>query len=448
MLSCNVRSIVVIVALLGVMIPLHIRNCEHYSLAEELPVKQTFKVDGHQAFVIMPRIKEQQKPIPWVWYAPTLPGLPETRENRMFEQFLAKGIAIAGIDVGESYGSPAGRKIYSALYNEVVTNRGFAPKVALLARSRGGLMLYSWACEHPESVVCIGPAEEMRKNVRAQLHELDPHGYVPELLSTRLGSSRSTATNVLDRLAHYDLLEEVGRGGFAKVFKGIDTRTGTVVAIKMATTDGKPDDERAIRREMDIYERLKQIQNPHLLIVRDIFREDGRYALVTEFADGGTLWDLTEADVPGQPRKAMDEATVKEISLAILDGLCALHENDIVHRDIKPENILRCDDTWKIADFGISKLRSSPVTGFTMQGAHSMPWAPPEQRDGAAAHPSADIYAMGRVMAFLLSGSVKVEDYTALHQKWWTVIKPCMSISPEERPDAQALRVQVSKLVV
>ena len=294
----------------------------------------------------------------------------------------------------------------------------------------------------------VRPAEEMRKNVRSQLHELDPHGYVPELLSTRLGSSRSTAANVLDRLAHYDLLEEVGRGGFAKVFKGIDTRTGTVVAVKMATTDGKPDDERAIRREMDIYERLKEIPNPHLLIVRDILRENGRYALVTEYADGGTLWDLTEADVPGQPRKAMDEATVKEISLAILDGLCVLHENDIIHRDIKPENILRCDDTWKIADFGISKLRSSPVTGFTMQGAHSMPWAPPEQRDGAAAHPSADIYAMGRVMAFLLSGSVKVEDYAVLPQKWLAVIKPCLSVSPDERPESQMLRSQVTGLVV
>ena len=292
----------------------------------------------------------------------------------------------------------------------------------------------------------VRPAEEMRKNVRSQLHELDPHGYGPELLSTRLDSSRSTATNVLNRLAHYDLLEEIGRGGFAKVFKGIDTRTGTIVAVKMATTDGKSDDERAIRREMDIYERLKQIPNLHLLVVRDIFREGGRYALVTEYADGGTLWDLTEGDSPEQQRKAMDEATVKEICLAILDGLRALHDNDIVHRDIKPENILRCDDTWKIADFGISKLRTSPVTGFTMQGAHSMPWAPPEQRDGAAAHPSADIYAMGRVMAFLLSGSVKVEDYSSLRPQWWSIIKPCLSVSPDERPEALDLCDQIRQI--
>jgi hypothetical protein len=68
---------------------------------------------------------------------------------------------------------------------------------------------------------------------------------------------------------------------------------------------------------------------------------------------------------------------------------------------------------------------------------------PPEQRDGAVAHPSADIYAIGRVIAFLLSGSVKVEDYTGLPAPWLAVVKPCLSVSPDERPDAQQLRAQI-----
>ena len=70
----------------------------------------------------------------------------------MFEQWLDKGIAIAGIDVGESYGSPEGRRLYSALYETLVTQWKLDDKPCLLGRSRGGLMLYNWAVENPEKV--------------------------------------------------------------------------------------------------------------------------------------------------------------------------------------------------------------------------------------------------------------------------------------------------------
>lgn len=70
----------------------------------------------------------------------------------MFERFLKAGIAIAGIDVGESYGSPNGRTKYDHFYEYLITSRKFDSKPCLLARSRGGLMLYSWAAENPQSV--------------------------------------------------------------------------------------------------------------------------------------------------------------------------------------------------------------------------------------------------------------------------------------------------------
>lgn len=113
-----------------------------------------FEVQGHPAFVISPA--QTKKPTPWVWYAPTLPGLPGKEEKWMFEQFTAAGIAVAGIDVGESYGNPEGRRLYAAFYEELVHKRGFSKKPCLLARSRGGLMLYNWAVEHPGSVGGIG----------------------------------------------------------------------------------------------------------------------------------------------------------------------------------------------------------------------------------------------------------------------------------------------------
>jgi dipeptidyl aminopeptidase/acylaminoacyl peptidase len=73
----------------------------------------------------------------------------------MFARFLAAGIAVAVIDVGESFGSPRGRAHFTALHDELVQRRGFSAKPCLLARSRGGLMLYNWAVEHPGSVACV-----------------------------------------------------------------------------------------------------------------------------------------------------------------------------------------------------------------------------------------------------------------------------------------------------
>ena len=123
--------------------------------AKTLPLPgEAFKLNGRDAFVILPP-GETKKDVPWVWYAPTLRGLPEKRENWMFERFLAAGIAVAGIDVGESYGSPAGRKLFSQFYKEVTENRGLATKASFLARSRGGLMAYGWAAENANKVACI-----------------------------------------------------------------------------------------------------------------------------------------------------------------------------------------------------------------------------------------------------------------------------------------------------
>ena len=115
---------------------------------------EEFALCGRLAFVIMPPKSEGTTTQSWVWYAPTVPGLPTVEEEMMVQHFLDAGLAIAGI-VGPSYGSPRGRAMYSVLYDELVGIRGFSKKPALLARSRGGLMLYNWAVEHPDSVSCV-----------------------------------------------------------------------------------------------------------------------------------------------------------------------------------------------------------------------------------------------------------------------------------------------------
>jgi pimeloyl-ACP methyl ester carboxylesterase len=104
---------------------------------------------------MMPAENLRRKPQPWIWYAPTLPGLPDVHEKWMHEKFIAAGIAVAGVDVGESYGGPQGRALFTDFYQDMTEQRGFAARPVLLGRSRGGLMICSWAVEHPEAVAGI-----------------------------------------------------------------------------------------------------------------------------------------------------------------------------------------------------------------------------------------------------------------------------------------------------
>lgn len=113
---------------------------------------ETFEVSRHPAFLIPGKTTAGQTEKPWVWYAPTLPGLPGPEEKWMFEQFRDAGIAIAGIDAGESYGSPAGQILFSGLYQELTDQRGYSHRPVLLGRSRGGLMMLAWAAANPDKV--------------------------------------------------------------------------------------------------------------------------------------------------------------------------------------------------------------------------------------------------------------------------------------------------------
>ncbi len=145
-----------IVAMLSVV--LLVRAAEAQTIQAASPEKQlpmpgeVFQVEGRTAFVIPPHKKSSDDSTPWVWYAPTLTNLPGTEERWMFERFTKAGIAIAGIDVGESYGSPDGRQLFSAFHRELTEKRGFSRKPVLLGRSRGGLMTLGWAVENSDKV--------------------------------------------------------------------------------------------------------------------------------------------------------------------------------------------------------------------------------------------------------------------------------------------------------
>lgn len=119
---------------------------------------EVFSVDGHTAFLFTPAEGEALPAgaaKPWILYGPTLPGLPDEAERWMHERFTKAGVAVAGIDTGESYGSPAAVKATEKLHAEMV-KRGYATRPALLGRSRGGLGTSAWAVAHPEWTAGLG----------------------------------------------------------------------------------------------------------------------------------------------------------------------------------------------------------------------------------------------------------------------------------------------------
>lgn len=122
------------------------------SVKELILPGESFLVGDRPAFIFWPEESKRTTPQPWVFYGPTLPGYPDSHEKWMHEQFLAAGIAVAGIDVGEGYGSPASQKAFTELYNLLTEKRGFSKRPCMLGRSRGGLWVTSWANANPDKV--------------------------------------------------------------------------------------------------------------------------------------------------------------------------------------------------------------------------------------------------------------------------------------------------------
>ena len=119
-----------------------------------------FEVPGGRGFVLLPAKPARERDRPWIWYAPTFIEkpypLPKELHAWYMTRWLAAGIAIGGVDVGETWGNPAGRAGFTEFYRLVVPQFGLDAKACLLGQSRGGLYVYNWAAENPGSVRCVG----------------------------------------------------------------------------------------------------------------------------------------------------------------------------------------------------------------------------------------------------------------------------------------------------
>jgi pimeloyl-ACP methyl ester carboxylesterase len=163
--------------------------------AVDLP-RQALTVADRPAFLMLPAPEKRATPQPWILYAPTLPAYPDEAERWMHERFLEAGIAVAGVDVGEAYGSPdRTHPAFAALYDELLSKHGFAPKPCLLGRSRGGLWASSWALAHPDRVAGLAgiyPVFDLRSYPKLET-AAPAYGLTPAELEQRLAEFNPVA---------------------------------------------------------------------------------------------------------------------------------------------------------------------------------------------------------------------------------------------------------------
>lgn len=232
----------------------------------------------------------------------------------------------------------------------------------------------------------------------------------------------------------YELISRLTPGGMGDALKVRDTRTGSVCFMKRVRVDSR--DEKSLRREAQIYNKLLNHEFDHVLAVHGVERDEASMALVLEFADGGTLTERV-------PDRGMPVREVRDIAEQICTGIAELHRLGVVHRDLKPHNVLRHSARWKLADFGIARdVRVQGTTTF--KGAGTDGYGAPEQMFGTEAEASADIYSFGKIVTFMLTRQTDPDRIPA--PAWQLFVHACTSRSPDARPSADDVLKQLARL--
>lgn len=207
----------------------------------------------------------------------------------------------------------------------------------------------------------------------------------------------------------YLLLELIGEGGMANVYKADDLLEHRPVAIKIL----KPEfinNQELLRRFKNESRAISVLNHPNIVKVYDVsFRERIQY-IAMEYVDGITLKEYIEQR--GEP------LTYKEVihfSTKVLDALQHAHDKGIVHRDIKPQNIMiSSTGNVKVMDFGIARLARSESHTATDQAIGSVHYISPEQAQGDVTDARADIYSTGIMMYEMLTGTLPFESDNAV----------------------------------
>ncbi len=208
-------------------------------------------------------------------------------------------------------------------------------------------------------------------------------------------------------LGQYQLVEQIGKGGMATVYKAYQPSLNRYVAVKIlpAYYAHEPGFAERFTREAQA---IAQLDHPNILPVYDFGKQGDISYIVMKYVPAGTLHDRL-----GQPFSPVE---VVELIEQIAGALDAAHERGILHRDVKPGNILIDDRGWiYLSDFGVAKMVEGSVqlTG-TGVGVGTPTYMSPEQGQGLPVDARTDVYALGVILFEILTGRVPYEAETPM----------------------------------
>ena len=238
----------------------------------------------------------------------------------------------------------------------------------------------------------------------------------------------------------YEILERVGTGGMAVVYKARCHRLNRLVAVKILKPELAQDAEFR-RRFHDESQAVAMLSHPNIVAVYDVSRSDDLDYIVMELIDGITLKQyMQKKGLPLNWREALHFIT------QIMKALSHAHSRGIIHRDIKPQNIMVLrDGSVKVADFGIARLASAAQSTLTQEALGSVHYISPEQARGSHIDTRADIYSAGVVLYEMTAGRLPYEGDTPVSvaiQHISSIPLPPRDINPDVPEALEAINMK------
>ncbi|MCA0384230.1 MAG: Stk1 family PASTA domain-containing Ser/Thr kinase [Firmicutes bacterium] len=202
----------------------------------------------------------------------------------------------------------------------------------------------------------------------------------------------------------YEILEVLGTGGMAVVYKGRDTILNRVVAIKVLKPEFNADED-FVKKFQKESQAAASLSHPNIVNVFDVGYSSDVHYIVMEIVNGNTLRDYLN-----KMQGFMREEAIINIGLQIASALSQAHHNEIVHRDIKSQNILINEQgSVKVADFGIARAATTATIVNTKEVIGSVHYASPEQARGGIVDARSDIYSLGILLYELATKKLPFE---------------------------------------